>query len=153
MNVRRISILLACFWVSLMASTATAGSMHPHVHALAVATDGAPWHPQALKAVSPFEVKPEGKRLHCELLGHSPLLPCPHHKVPAGGKEECYLTNECGGGPFQAPSSRSVGNSPRYLIPVAVAEDDLPMAVSSISPAVFYDPFYFHSLDRPPQAL
>ena len=99
MNSRRISILLACLGVILMASTATAGSVHSraHVHP-AVVIDGAPLNPQAVHAVSPFEVKPGGKRLHCELLGHSPLLPCPHHKVPAGGKEECYLTNECGGG-------------------------------------------------------
>ncbi|HKI48682.1 MAG TPA: hypothetical protein VKA69_05115 [Desulfobacteria bacterium] len=154
MNTRRVSVLLSCFWVTLMASTATAGSMHPHAHVHpAVATDGAPWHPQAPQAVSPFEVKLGGQRLHCDLLGHNPLLPCPHHKVPAGGKEDCYLANDCGGGPFQAPSSRSVGDSPRYLVPVAVAEDDLPMAVCSISRAVFYYPFYFHSLDRPPRAL
>ena len=154
MNARRISILLACFWVILVASTATASSGHLHGHAHpAMVTDGAPWHPQAHQAVSPFEVIPGDKRLHCELLGHSPLLPCPHHKVPAGGKEECYLANECGGGPFQAPGSRSGVDSPRYLIPVAVAEDNLPIAVSSISPAVFYDPFYSHSLDRPPRAL
>ena len=154
MNARRISILVACFWVTLVASTAMASSGHPHAHVHpAVIADGAPLHLQASKAVSPFEVKPGGERLHCELLGHSPLLPCPHHKVPAGGKEDCYLANECGGGPFQAPSSRSFGDSPRYLIPVVVAEDDLPIAVSSISQAVFYDPFYFHSLDRPPRAL
>lgn len=152
MNARRISILLACFWVTLTASTATAGSMHSHVHP-AVVIDGAPLQPQASKAVSPFAANLGGKRLHCELLGHNPLLPCPHHKVPAGGKEECYLTSECGGGPFQAPSPRSVGDSHRYLVPVAIAEDDLPMAVSSTSPAVFYDPFYSHSLDRPPRAL
>ncbi len=154
MNARRTGQLLACFWVILMASTALAGSVHPHVHTHpAVITDGAPLHPQAPKAVSPFEVKLGGKRLHCELLGHSPLLPCPHHKVPEDGKDNGSLTNECGGGPFQAPSSRSSGDSSRYLVPVAVAEDDLPIAVSSVSPAVFYDPFYFHSLDRPPRAL
>jgi len=154
MNVRRISILCACFWVILVASTAMASSGHSHAHVHpAVATDGPPLHPQAPKAVSPFEAKLGNKRLHCELLGHSPLLPCPHHKFPAGGKEDCYIANECGGGPFQAPSSRSVGDSPRYLVPVVMAEDDLPIAISSISPAVFYDPFYFHSLDRPPWAL
>lgn len=154
MNARRISILLACFWVILVASTAMAssGHSHAHTHHPAVVTDEAFLHPQASKAVSPFEVKGD-KRLHCELLGHSPLLPCPHHKVPAGGKEDCYLANECGGGPFQAPSSRSVGDSPRYLVPVVAAEDDLPIAVSFISQSVFYDPFHFHSLDRPPRAL
>jgi len=154
MNARRICILLACLGVILMASTAMAGSMHPHGHVHpAVGIDGAPLNHRAPQAVSPFEIKPGDKRLHCELLGHSPLLPCPHHKVPAEEKEECYLTNECGGGPFQAPSSRSVGDSHRYLIPVATAEDDLPMAVSSLSPADCYDPFYSHSLDRPPRAL
>ena len=154
MNARRISILLTCLGVILMASTASAGSVHPHVHAHpAMVTDGAPLNPQVLQVASPFQVKPGDKRLHCELLGHSPLLPCPHHKVPADGKEECYLTNDCGGGPFQSSSSRSVGDSHRYLVPVTVAEDDLPMVVSSISPVVFYDPFYFHSLDRPPRAL
>jgi hypothetical protein len=154
MNARRISILLACFWVALTASTATAGAMHPHVHVHpAVVIDGAPLQPPASKAVSPFAANLGGKRLHCELLGHNPLLPCPHHKVPAGGKEDCYIANDCGGGPFQAPSSRSAGDYPRFLVPVVVAEDDLPIAVSSISSAVFYDPFYFHSLDRPPRAL
>ena len=153
MNVRRFIILLACLGVILMASSASARSMHPHVHAHpAVVTDGAPLNHQ-VQVVSPFQVKPGGKRLHCELLGHSPLLPCPHHKVPVEGKEECYLTNECGGGPFQSSSSRPVGDSHRYLVPVTVAKDDLPMAVSSINPVVFYDPFYFHSLDRPPRAL
>jgi len=154
MNTRRISVLLSCFWVVLMASTATAGLMHPDTHAhQAVVTDGAPWYPHAPKAISPFEVKMGDKRLHCELLGHNPLLPCPHHKIPVGGKDNCYLTNDCGGGPFQAPSSRSVGDSPRYLVPLASAEDDLQITVSSINPAVFYDPFYSHSLDRPPRAL
>jgi hypothetical protein len=154
MNARRTCILLACLGVILMASTAMAGSMHPHSHVHpAVGIDESPLRPQFVKADSPFEVKPGGKRLHCELLGHSPLLPCPHHKVPADGKEECYLTSECGGGPFQAPSPRSVGDSHRYLVPVASADDDLPMAVSSIRTAVVYDPFYFHSLDRPPRTF
>ena len=152
MNNRRIGLLLACFWVILMASTATAGSMHSHAHPAGV-TYGTPLYPQATKAVSPFEVKPGDKRLHCELLGHNPLLPCPHHKVPAEGKDNCYLTNECGGGPFQAPSLRSVGDSPRFLVPVASVEDDLQIAVSPTSRTAFYDPFYFHSLDRPPRAL
>jgi hypothetical protein len=105
------------------------------------------------QAVSPFEVKPGDKRLHCELLGHNPLLPCPHHKVPAGGKSDCYLTNECGGGPFQAPSTRSVGEYPRFLVSVASVEDDLQITESPLAQIIFYDPFYFHSLDRPPRAL
>ena len=151
MNARRITILLACFWVTLMASTAMAGSMHLHAHP-AMVTDGAPWHPHT-PAVSPFEVKLGDKRLHCELLGHNPLLPCPHHKIPVEGKDNCYLTSDCGGGPFQMPSSRSVGDFPRYLVPVVTPEDDLQMAVSPINPAVFYDPFYSNSLDRPPRAL
>jgi len=154
MNARRFSILMACCWVILVASTAMAGSWHPHAHVHhAVVTDGPPLHPQAPKAVSPFEVKLGDKRLHCELLGHSPLLPCPHHKVPAGGEKDCYLANECGGGPFQAPSSRSVGDSPRYLVPVGTAEDDSQVAMNVFNSSILYDFTYFHSLDRPPRAL
>jgi hypothetical protein len=152
MNARRIGLLFACFWVILLASTATAGTMHSHAHH-AVVTDGAPLHPHAPKAVSPFEVKLGGKRLHCELLGHNPLLPCPHHKVPAEGEANCYLSSECGGGPFQAPSSRSLSDSSRFLIPVITAEDDSQIVTSFISQAVFYDPFYPLSFDRPPRAL
>ncbi len=151
MNARRITILLACFWVTLMASTAMAGSMHLHAHP-AMVTDGAPWHPHT-PAVSPFEVQPGDKRLHCDLLGHNPLLPCPHHKIPAGEKATCYLTNECGGGPFQMPSSRSVGDSPRYLVPVVTPEDDSRVAMNIFNSSVLYDFTYFHSLDRPPRAL
>jgi len=143
---------LACFWVILTASTAMAGLTHSHTHPAGV-TDGAPLHPQVPTAVSPFEVKLGDKRLHCELLGHNPLLPCPHHKIPAGEKDNCYLSTECGGGPFQAPTSRSFGDSPRYLVPLVSIEDDLQIAVSFISQTVFYDPFYSHSLDRPPRAL
>ena len=154
MNFRRMCILLASIGMILMASAAIAGSMHSHGHAYPlVITDGVPLNPHVVKAVSPFEVKPGGKGLHCELLGHNPLIPCPHHKVPADGKKECYLANECGGGPFQASPSRSVGDSHRYLVPVALAEDDLPMSVGFINPAVFYDPFYSHSIDRPPRTL
>ena len=142
---------MACCWVILVASTAMAGSMHLHAHP-AMVTDGAPWHPHT-PAVSPFEVKLGDKRLHCELLGHSPLLPCPHHKVPAGGEKDCYLANECGGGPFQAPSSRSVGDSPRYLVPVGTAEDDSQVAMNVFNSSILYDFTYFHSLDRPPRAL
>ncbi len=149
---RRISILLACFGVILMASTATAGSTHHHDHK-AVAAYGAPVSLHAHQAVSPFEVKLGDKRLHCELLGHSPLLPCPHHKVPAGEKDRCFLTSDCGGGPFPAPSLRSMGDQPRILVPVASADDDLLLSGSAFSTAVFYDPFFSHSLDRPPRAL
>ena len=153
MNVRRVCILLACLGMILMASTALAGSMHSHAHHSGVVTDESPLRPQFVKAASPFELKPGSNGLHCELLGHSPLIPCPHHKVPASGKEEWYLANECGGGPFQAQSSRSVGDSHRYLVPIASAEDDLPMATGFINPVVFYDPFYSQSLDRPPRTL
>jgi hypothetical protein len=149
-----MSILLAFCWVILAASNVTAGSAHYHGHAhSAVVTDGAPLHPQVLKAVSPFEVKLGDKGIHCELLGHNPLLPCPHHKVPEGGKEDCYLANDCGGGPFQAPSSRSFGDSPRYLVPVLAAQEDSRVAMNVFNSPVWYDFTYFHSLDRPPRAL
>jgi len=154
MNARRIFILLACLGVILMASTAMAGLMHPHGHVHpSVSNDGAPLNPHVVKAISPFEVKPGSKGLHCELLGHSPLIPCPHHKVPADGKEECYLTKDCGGGPFQGSSFRSAGDYPRFLIPVATAEDDSRFAMNVFNGSVFYDPFYFHSIDRPPRTL
>jgi hypothetical protein len=152
MNARRIGLLLAGFWVILVASTATAGSMHTHAHHAGV-TDGAPLHPHTHKAVSPFESKLGDKRLHCELLRHNPLLPCPHRKIPAKEKDNRYLTNDCGGGPFQAPGSRSVGDSPRFLIPEVTAEDDSRDSMNILNTSVFYDPFYFHSLDRPPRAL
>ena len=152
MNARRIGLLLACFWVILMTSTAMAGSMHSHDHHAGVA-DGAPLNPHAPQAVSPFEVKLRDKGLHCELLGHNPLLPCPHHKIPAEGKDNYYLTNECGGGPFQAPSSRSVGDSPRFLLPVVTVEDNSRISINVSSSSVFYDPFFSHPLDRPPRAL
>lgn len=143
---------MACCWVILLASTATAGTMHSHAHPAAI-TDGAPWNPQASHAVSPFGVKPEAKRLHCELLGHNPLLPCPHHKIPAEGKDNFYLSNGCGGGPFQAPFYRSFGDSPRFLIPVATVEEDVPVALHVFSSTVFYDSTFTFSLDRPPRAL
>ena len=152
MNIRRIGLLLACFWVILMASTAMAGSMHSHTHHVEV-THGVPLSPHVPQAVSPFEVKLGDKGLHCELLGHNPLLPCPHHKIPAGGKDNCYLTNECGGGPFQTPSSRSTGDSPRFLVPVVTVEDNSRFSMNVSNSSVFYDPFYSHSLDRPPRAL
>jgi hypothetical protein len=152
MNAKRIGFLLACSWVILLASTATAGTMHSHAHH-AVVTDGAPLYPHAPKAVSPFEAKLGKKRLHCELLGHNPLMPCPHHKVPAKGEADCYLTSDCGGGPFQAPSSRSLGDSPRFLIPVVTAENSSQFSVSVLNISVLYDPTFFHSLDRPPRAL
>jgi hypothetical protein len=154
MVIRQIYMLLACIGLVLVASTAVAGSIHSHGHASPlVIADGMPLNPNAVKAASPFEVKPGSKVLHCKLLGHSPLIPCPHHKVPADGKDECYLTTDCGGGPFQAPSSRSVGDPPRYLISEAMAENDLPIAVRSIHATVCYDPFYSHLIDRPPRAL
>lgn len=143
---------MAFFWVILAASTATAGSLHPHDHK-AGAVYGGPWHPQAPKAVSPFEVKKDGKRIHCELLGHNPLLPCPHHKIPAEGKDASFITNDCGGGPFPAPSSRSMGGQPRFLVPVASVEDDLQFSVRAFTSAVFYDPFLSTTRDRPPRAL
>lgn len=152
MNSRRIAQLLACFWLILVASTASAGSLHPHAHHAGV-IDGAPIHPHAPKAVSPFETKVEKKLLHCELLGHNPLLPCPHHQIPARGKDNCYLSNDCGGGPSQVPSSRSVGDSPRFLVSVTSAEDDLQIAVGSINPTVLYNPFYSSSPYRPPRTL
>jgi len=151
---KRFLILSACFGVILMASTAAiAGSMHSHAHHSGVTSGGTSPHLHAHKAVSPFEHKLGDKRLHCELMGHNPLLPCPHHKIPAGEKDACTIKNECGGGPFQAPASESVGKSPRFLNPVGSSEDDLLVTAGSTSPTVIYDPFYIHSLDRPPRAL
>jgi hypothetical protein len=152
MNARRIGFLLASFWVILMASTAVAGPMHSHAHHAGV-TGGAPLHPHAPKAISPFEAKLDDKRLSCELLRHNPLLPCPHHKIPANEKDNRYLTTDCGGGPFQKSSSRSIGDSPRFLIPVVTVEDDSRGSMKILNISVFYDPFYPHSLDRPPRAL
>lgn len=154
MQTRRISILMACCWLILGASTATAGSLHAHTHAhQTVAGDGALWNPHIHKAVSPFETPIGDKRLHCELLGHNPLLPCPHHQMPAKGKRACYLTNECGGGPFPAPPSRSAGDMPRFLVSVPLAEADVPIFMTVWHHAVLYDPCHSHSLDRPPRAL
>ncbi len=147
---------MACCWLILVASTATAGSLHPQANAHAhktVAGDGAPWNLHNHKAVSPFEAPTGDIRLHCELLGHNPLLPCPHHQIPAEGKRACYVTNDCGGGPFPAPSSRSVGDAPRFLVSVAVAEADMPIVMTVWNHAVLYDPFHSHSLARPPRAL
>ncbi len=149
---RRIVLLLACFGVLLMASSAIAGSMHSHAHHTGI-SDGTPFHMPVSQAVSPFEVNSGNKRLHCELLGHNPFIPCPNHKVPTGGKGDCFLTSECGGGPFQVPSSRSVGKFPRFLVPVVTVEDDLQMTASLQARTNFYDPFYPHYLDRPPRAL
>jgi len=118
-----------------------------------VVIDGAPLQPQASKAVSPFAANLGGKRLHCELLGHNPLLPCPHHKVPAGGKEDCYIANDCGGGPFQVPSSWSAGDYPRFLVPAVTTQDDSRIAMNVFNSSALYDSTYFHSLDRPPRAL
>lgn len=143
---------MVCFWVVLAASTATAGSHPAHTHH-ALVTDGAPWHPQAPKAVSPFEVEKDGKRIHCELLGHNPLLPCPHHKIPAEGKDAFFITNDCGGGPFPAPSLGSMGGQPRFLVPVASADDGLQFSVRVFNSAVLYDSLLLNSLDRPPRAL
>ncbi|MCZ6541239.1 MAG: hypothetical protein O6704_06270, partial [Nitrospinae bacterium] len=71
MKTRRISLFMACCWLILVASTATAGSLHTHTPAhQAVAGDGAPWNPHIHKAVSPFEAPTRDQRLHCELLGH-----------------------------------------------------------------------------------
>lgn len=152
MNARSLIFVSACFGaLFLMTSTATAGSMHSHGHQAGI-THGAPLHPQAPQAVSPFEIMPGDKRLHCELLGHNPLLPCPHHKVPAGERDR-FLDSDCSGGPFQAPSSRSFGDSPRYLVPVVLTAVDRQETLSSISLAVIYDSFHSDSLDRPPRAL
>lgn len=151
MNASRIGILLACFWV-IGVSSATAGPMHSHAYP-AVAGDGAPVNPPAPKAVSPFDRKLEGKRIHCELLGHNPLLPCPHHKAPAGGNRASFLSKECGGGPFQAPSSRSFAGTPQFLVPIASAGDEQRASVSYWNTAVFYDSLLSHSLDRPPRSL
>ena len=154
MNARRICILMAFCGLILVASTATAGSLHSHAHAhKAVAGDGAPWNPHIHKAVSPFETQTGDKRIHCELLGHNPLLPCPHHQLPAEGKRACYLTNECGGGPFSAPSSRSGGDMPRFLVSVTFAEAEVQIFMTVWNHTELYDPFHFHSLDRPPRAL
>ncbi len=145
---------MACCWLILGASTATAGFLHAHTHAhQTVAGDGAPWNPHIHKAVSPFETPIGDKRVHCELLGHNPLLPCPHHQMPAEGKRACYLTNECGGGPSPAPPSRSAGDMPRFLVSVPLAEADVPIFMTVWHHAVLYDPFHSHSLDRPPRAL
>ena len=152
MNASRIGILLACFWVIGVASTATAGPMHSHAYP-AVAGDGAPINPHALKAVSPFEKNLGDKRIHCELLGHNPLLPCPHHKVPAGGNRTSFLNKECGGGPFQAPSSRSFAGTPPFLVHMASAGDGPQASVNYWNTAVFYDSLLSHSIDRPPRSL
>jgi len=148
----KILISAVCFCVVLMASAAMAESVHSHVHHAGVAV-GAPLHIHVHKAVSPFEIKLGDKRLHCELLGHNPLIPCPHNKIPAGGKDTCYLTNECGGGPFPSPASESAGKSPRFLVPVVTVEDNSQFSLTISNRSVLYDSFFSHSLDRPPRAL
>jgi hypothetical protein len=154
MNARCICICIAFCGLILAASTATAGFTHPHPHAhKAVAPDGAPWQPHVHKTVSPFETQLGEKRIHCELLGHNPLLPCPHHQLPTEEKRTCYLTNECGGGPFPAPTSRSGGDMPRFLVSVTLAEADVRIFMTVWNHAELYDPFHYHSLDRPPRAL
>jgi len=152
MNPRQIALLVASSWVILMASNAMAGSTHSHAHHVGI-IHGAPLHVPVSQAVSPFEVKLGNNRLHCELLGHNPLLPCPHHKIPADGKDNCYLTNECGGGPFQAPASESAGKSPRFLIAIVIVEDQSRTLMTVSNRSVLYDSNLFHSLDRPPRAL
>lgn len=152
MHPKTTGLLLTCFWLVLTASNAMAGSTHSHTHHVGV-TSGAPLHVPLSQAISPFEVKLGNKRLHCELLGHNPLLPCPHHKVPADGKDNCYLANECGGGPFQAPASESAEKSPRFLIATVPVEDQPRISMTVPNRSVLYDSNFFHSLDRPPRAL
>ena len=152
MSPRLIALLVACSWAILMASTALAGSTHSHAHHRGV-NQGAPLNSHVPQAVSPFEVKLGDKRLHCELLGHNPLLPCPHGKIPTEGKDKSFLANECDGGPFQAPASESAGESPRFLGAVT-AVVDLSQNFTAVSNySVLYDSNFPRSLDRPPRAL
>ncbi len=109
-------------------------------------------HSDHHKSLSPFGIK-HGKRLHCELLGHNPLLPCPHHNKPAGKKKNCLLTSDCGGGSFPAPNSQSAGDYPRFLKPLITTDENLPSFATVLAPTSFYDALFFSSLDRPPQAL
>jgi hypothetical protein len=150
---KRFLILSACFGVILMASSATAGSMHLHSHHAGVTNGGTPLHLHVHKTVSPFKAKLGDKRLHCELLGHNPLLPCPHNKIPVEEKDDCFLTNECDGGPFQSPASESAGKSPRFLIAVVAVEDRSQNSVTVSNSSVLYDSNFPYSLDRPPRAL
>jgi len=152
MNLRLIALLVACSWVVLMASTALAGSTHSHTHHKGV-TQGAPLNSHAPQAASPFEVQLGDKRLHCELLGHNPLLPCPHGKIPAEGKDNCFLANECDGGPFQSPASESAGKSPRFLGAVTSVQRHSQIFTTHSNHSVLYDSSFPHSLDRPPRAL
>lgn len=150
MLARQMLILSACFMFILVAVNAEAGSMHSYnTEALA----GTHLHSHAHQAVSPFKVKHENKRLHCELLGHNPLLPCPHRNIPANKRNECFLTNECGGGPFPEPAYRSIGDYPRFLVSLVTADEDLSSFVYVLNIPIIYNATFYHSLDRPPQAL
>jgi hypothetical protein len=144
----RLLILSVCFVFTLIAVNAEAGLTHSHN-----AKAGAHVHAHADQAVSPFGDKLGNNRLHCELLGHNPLLPCPHHKMPSDKQNDCFLSNECGGGPFSASAYRSAGDYPRFLVPPVTADEDLPFFAYVLSTPIIYNVTVYHSLDRPPQAL
>ena len=134
-------ILIAFFLTALLGGTASAMPGHTH-HGSTGSGD----------TLSPFNIKHE-KRLHCELLGHNPLLPCPHQRVPAGKNKTCFLTNDCGGGPFPVPTSRSAADFPRFVAPSVMSDGDISFLTYVLTPHLFYDASIVSSLDRPPQAL
>lgn len=100
MKIGRIIIVAAFLGLmTLAASTALASGAHSHAHNPGVTQDTLMNSHSSPQAISPFEKAAGKKHVHCDLLRHSPLLPCPHHKIPAGDEVPCSLANDCGGGP------------------------------------------------------
>lgn len=49
---------------------------------------------------SPFHNEPDGKPVHCVLLGHSINNPCPHILNPKSQTQRIAIGPDCGGRPF-----------------------------------------------------
>ena len=139
MNTGRIMMVAVFFWLMTLAtSTALASGGHSHAHNPGVMQDMPMNSHSSPQAVSPFEKATGKKHIHCDLLRHSPQLPCPHHKIPAEDDEPSSLANDCGGGPAGSTlhkDSRSPFVAGRVLFTSPAAPHDVKLAPKLFGPS------------------
>ncbi|NIQ00842.1 MAG: hypothetical protein GWM98_10910 [Nitrospinaceae bacterium] len=135
MTARRIVIIIACAAGVLLASGASAGQTpHPHKH----------------QAHSPFSGVKGEKRVHCVLLGHNLMRPCPYHYKPVGKKDECFISRECEGGAgfptFQNATPLPLALSTPYF------EPPFPLRDLRSAGEPFFHPVIVSTLEPPPKS-
>lgn len=103
------------------------------------------------KGISPFDGKAPSHKLHCILLGHSMMKPCPVGSE--GQKVPCELSRPCHNGPVSGSTSSSGSGNFGFAAAWFHWGPVLPSSVFNPRLISLFDSHFISPLEHPPRSV